>query len=71
MVRRYSPHRNLVERIRDVLKAYPANSPTLTIAGRMRQVHAFFRYRTCDQMSRTAAQLTVATCQLPTTLSAG
>jgi transposase len=42
---RSSPHDNPVERIWGALKAYLANSPTLTIAGRVRQVHAFFRAR--------------------------
>jgi hypothetical protein len=32
-----------------------ANSPTLTIAGRIRQVHAFFRQRTNEQILATAA----------------
>jgi hypothetical protein len=32
-----------------------ANSPTLTIAGRIRQVHAFFRQRTNKQLLATAA----------------
>ena len=52
---RYSPHDNPVERIWAALKAYLANSPTLTIAGRVRQVHAFFRERTAEQMLATAA----------------
>jgi transposase len=52
---RYSPHHNPVERIRGALKAYLANSPILTMAGRIRQVHAFFRHRTCDQLLHTAA----------------
>jgi transposase len=43
---RYSPHDNPVERIWGALKAWLANSPTLTIQGRVRQVHAFFRART-------------------------
>jgi hypothetical protein len=51
---RYSPHDNPVERIWAALKAYLANSPTLTIAGRVRQVHAF-RQRTAEQMLATAA----------------
>lgn len=37
------------------LKAYLANSPTLTIAGRVRQVHAFFRARSDTQNLVTAA----------------
>ena len=38
---RYSPHDNPIERIWDALKTHLANSPTLTIQGRIRQVHAF------------------------------
>jgi transposase len=52
---RYSPHDNPVERIWGALKAWLANSPTLTIQGRVRQVHAFFRERTPAQMLATAA----------------
>jgi transposase len=52
---RYSPHDNPVERIWGALKAYLANSPTLTIAGRVRQVHAFFRARSDTQNLATAA----------------
>jgi len=52
---RYSPHDNPVERIWGALKAWPANSPTLTIQGRVRQGHAFFRARTPQQMLTTAA----------------
>jgi hypothetical protein len=44
-----------VERIWGALKAWLANTPTLTIQGRMRQVHAFFRQRTTAQMLATAA----------------
>jgi hypothetical protein len=36
---RYSSHDNPVERIWVALKAWLANSPTLTIQGRVRQVH--------------------------------
>jgi transposase len=43
---RYSPHDNPVERIWAALKAWLANSPTLTLQGRVRQVHAFFHRRT-------------------------
>ena len=43
---RYSPHDNPVERIWGALKAWLANNPPLTIQGRVRQVHAFFRERT-------------------------
>ena len=52
---RYSPHDNPVERIWGALKAALANSPTLTMAGRLRQVHAFFRTRSPDQFLATAA----------------
>jgi transposase len=52
---RYSPHHNPVERIWGALKAALANSPTLTMAGRIRQVHAFFRQRTNEQILATAA----------------
>jgi transposase len=52
---RYSPHDNPVERIWAALKAWLANSPTLTIQGRLRQVHAFFHERTPTQMLATAA----------------
>jgi transposase len=52
---RYSPHDNPVERIWAALKAWLANSPTLTIQGRVRQVHAFFRARSPAQMLATAA----------------
>jgi transposase len=52
---RYSPHHNPVERIWAALKRALANSPTLTMAGRLRQVHAFFRQRSPAQMLATAA----------------
>jgi transposase len=52
---RYSPHDNPVERIWGALKAWLANNPTLTIQGRVRQVHAFFRARSPAQMLATAA----------------
>jgi transposase len=52
---RYSPHDNPVERIWGALKAWLANNPTLTIQGRVRQVHAFFRQRATAQMLATAA----------------
>jgi transposase/transposase-like protein len=52
---RYSPHDNPVERIWGTLKAWLANSPTSTIQGRVRQVHAFFRQRSPAQMLATAA----------------
>src|SRR6266545_3476761 len=52
---RYSPHDNPVERIWGALKAWLANNPTLTIQSRIRQVHAFFRERTPEQLLATAA----------------
>jgi transposase len=52
---RYSPHDNPVERIWGALKAWLANNPTLTIQGRVRQVHAFFRQRSPTQLLATAA----------------
>jgi DDE superfamily endonuclease len=52
---RYSPHDNPTERVWGALKTYLANSPTLTIQGRIRQVHAFFRQRTPQQLLATAA----------------
>jgi transposase len=52
---RYSPHDNPTERIWAALKAWLANTPTLTIQGRLRQVHAFFRQRTAAQLLATAA----------------
>jgi transposase len=52
---RYSPHDNPVERIWAALQAWLANSPTLTIQGRVRQVHAFFRARSPAQLLVTAA----------------
>jgi transposase len=52
---RYSPHDNPTERIWGALKAWLANSPTSTIQGRVRQVHAFFRQRSPAQMLATAA----------------
>jgi transposase len=54
---RYSPHDNPVERIWGALKAYLANSPTPTMAGRIRQVHAFFRQRSPAQLLATAAPI--------------
>jgi transposase len=52
---RYCPHHNPVERIWAALKAYLANSPTQTMAARLRQAHAFFRGRTAQQMLVTAS----------------
>jgi transposase len=52
---RYSPHDNPTERIWAALKAWLANNSALTIQGRVRQVHAFFRDRSPAQMLATAA----------------
>jgi transposase len=52
---RYGPHDNPVERIWGALKAWLANNPTLTIQGRVHQVHAFFRQRSPAQLRATAA----------------
>jgi transposase len=52
---RYSPHDNPTERVWGALKAWLANTPTLTIQGRVRQVHAFFRQRTSAQVLAIAA----------------
>ena len=52
---RYSPHHNPVERVWASMKAHLANSPTLTMQGRLNQVHAFFCSRTPTQMLATAA----------------
>ena len=52
---RYSPHDNPVERIWATLKAWLANSPTATIQGRIRQVHAFFRQHSPTDLLVTAA----------------
>ena len=53
---RYSPHGNPVEWIWAALKAWLANSPALTIQGRIRQVHGYFR--AC--MRRATVQVVVA-----------
>ncbi len=52
---RYSPHHNPVERVWGTMKRHLANSPTLTMMGRLQEVHAFFRSRTRAQMLATAA----------------
>jgi DDE superfamily endonuclease len=52
---RYSPHHNPVERIWAVLKTCLANSPTVTMAARVGQVHAFFRWSSPAQLLATAA----------------
>ncbi|MEV4251516.1 IS630 family transposase [Streptosporangium canum] len=54
---RYSPHDNPVERIWAALKAFIANT-AVTWPGRRRQVHAFFRARSPDQLLATAAPWT-------------
>jgi hypothetical protein len=54
---RYSPHDNPVERIWGALKNYLANT-AVTWPGRLRQVHAFFRARSPDQLLDTAAPWT-------------
>jgi hypothetical protein len=51
---RYSPHDNPLERVWAALKAWLANTPTLTIQGRVHQAHAF-RRRTDAQNLTTAA----------------
>jgi hypothetical protein len=50
-----APTTTRVERIWAALKAWLADSPTLTIQGRVRQVHALFRQRTAAQLLATAA----------------
>jgi transposase len=52
---RYSPHDNPFERIWATLKAWLADSPTATIQGRIRQVHALFRQRSPTDLLATAA----------------
>jgi transposase len=54
---RYSPHDNPVERIWAALKNYVANT-AVTWPGRLRQVHAFFRARSPDQLLAAAAPWT-------------
>lgn len=54
---RYSPDDNPAERIWAALKAFIANTPT-TWPGRRRQIHAFFRTRSPDQLLTTAAPWT-------------
>ena len=49
------PHHNPAERVWAALKASLANSPVETMAGRLRQVHAFFRDRSNDQLLHTAS----------------
>jgi transposase len=52
---RYSPHHNPVERVWGAMKRHLANSPALTMLGRIEEVHAFFRARSRAQMLATAA----------------
>jgi transposase len=52
---KYSPHDNPVERIWATLKTWIANTAPATIAGRLRQTHAYFRNRTTPQLLATAA----------------
>ncbi|MFD8527766.1 IS630 family transposase [Streptosporangium canum] len=54
---RYSPHDNPVERVWAVLKAFIANT-AVTWPGRLRQIHAFFRARSPDQLLTAAAPWT-------------
>jgi transposase len=54
---RYSPHDNPAERIWAALKAFIANTAT-SWPGRRRQVHAYFRARSPDQLLATAAPWT-------------
>jgi transposase len=52
---RYCPHHNPVERVWGAMKRHLANSPTLTMLGRLQQVHGFFRSRSRAQMLATAS----------------
>jgi transposase len=54
---RYSPNDNPAERIWAALKAFLANT-AVTWPGRRRQIHAYFRARSPDQMLATAAPWT-------------
>jgi transposase len=54
---RYSPHDNPVERIWAALKNHVANT-AVSWPGRLKQIHAFFRNRSPDQMLATAAPWT-------------
>ncbi|MFI6887398.1 IS630 family transposase [Streptosporangium canum] len=54
---RYSPHDNPVERVWAGLKAFIANT-AVTWPGRLRQIHAFFRARSPDQLLTAAAPWT-------------
>ncbi len=67
---RYSPHDDPVERIWGGLKNYVANT-AVSWPARLRQVHAFFRTRSPDQLLATAAPWTLRTelleCRFSTT----
>jgi transposase len=52
---RYSPHHNPVERVWGTMKRHLANAPTLTMLGRIQEVHAFFTSRTRAQILATAS----------------
>jgi transposase len=54
---RYSPHDNPVERIWAALKAFIANT-AVSWPGRLRQIHAFFRARSPNQLLTAAAPWT-------------
>jgi DDE superfamily endonuclease len=54
---RYSPHDNPAERIWGALKNYVANT-AVSWPGRLRQIHAFFRARSPDQLLAAAAPWT-------------
>jgi hypothetical protein len=54
-LRRALQHHNPVERVWGALKTALANRPTLTITGRIHQLHTFFRQRTSEQLLATAA----------------
>ncbi|MCP2242520.1 DDE superfamily endonuclease [Lentzea aerocolonigenes] len=55
---KYSPQDNPVERIWAGLKHHIANTAPATMAGRVRQAHAYFRDRTTEQNLTTAAPWT-------------
>jgi DDE superfamily endonuclease len=67
----YSPHDNPVERIWGAFKAWLANSPTLTMAGRLRQAHAFFRQHSPAQLLATAAPTALRGCPTVTDRTSG
>lgn len=52
---RYCPHHNPVERIWAALKGSLANSPVPTMVARLNQVHAWFGWRTNDDLLLTAS----------------